>query len=313
MAIHSFDAHDRNSWYFGAMSRQETNELLIQERDNGVFLVRDSNSIAGDYVLCVKENTKVSHYIINKVQQHTPTLQTVYRIGDHSFTDLPKLLEFYKIHYLDTTVLIRPAQRRIEKVVAKFDFVGSDADDLPFRKNEILYIVSKDEEQWWTARNSLGHTGQIPVPYVQKYDENSSGNGGGCGGGNTLERSNDQRSINNGGGVGGDGNLLISTGKSSPHQSDNTLKKSNLNRKLPALARVKQARVPNAYDKTALKLEVGDVITVTKTNINGQWEGELRGKVGHFPFTHVEFIDQDHHHHHHHHNVSSADEWNTTE
>lgn len=308
MAIHSFDAHDRNSWYFGAMSRQETNELLIQERDNGVFLVRDSNSIAGDYVLCVKENTKVSHYIINKVAQHTPSLQTVYRIGDHSFADLPELLEFYKIHYLDTTVLIRPAQRRVEKVIAKFDFDGSDADDLPFRKNEILYVVSKDEEQWWTARNSLGHTGQIPVPYVQKLDENqtNSGNGGGVcgggGGGNTLERS-----INNGA-----GNLLISTGKSSPHQSENTLKKSNLNRKLPALARVKQARVPNAYDKTALKLEVGDVITVTKTNINGQWEGELRGKVGHFPFTHVEFIEQQdsHHHHHHHHN---ADEWNTTE
>jgi C-crk adapter molecule crk len=60
---------------------------------------------------------------------------------------------------------------------------------------------------------------------------------------------------------------------------------------LPALAIVKQARVPNAYDKTALKLEKGDIINVTKTNINGQWEGELRGKSGHFPFTHVEFID----------------------
>lgn len=300
MAIHSFDAHDRNSWYFGAMSRQDANDLLIQERDNGVFLVRDSNTITGDYVLCVKENTKVSHYIINKVQQHAPTLQTVYRIGDHSFADLPELLDFYKIHYLDTTVLIRPAQRRVEKVQAKFDFDGSDADDLPFRRGEILYIVSKDEEQWWTARNSLGHTGQIPVPYVQKIDEcqlNSSSN--------TLERS-----MNNGG---GGGNLLNNSGNhttSSPHQSDNTLKKSNLNRKLPALARVKQARVPNAYDKTALKLEVGDVITVTKTNINGQWEGELRGKVGHFPFTHVEFIDQDHHHHHHH---STSDEWNSTE
>lgn len=65
-----------------------------------------------------------------------------------------------------------------------------------------------------------------------------------------------------------------------------------LQRKLPAYARVKQVRVPNAYDKTALKLELGDVIKVTKMNINGQWEGELNGKVGHFPFTHVEFIDE---------------------
>ena len=64
-------------------------------------------------------------------------------------------------------------------------------------------------------------------------------------------------------------------------------------RKLPALAKVKQARVPNAYDKTALKLEIGEIIKVTKMNINGQWEGELRGKVGHFPFTHVEFLDNE--------------------
>lgn len=303
MAIHSFDAHDRNSWYFGAMSRQDATELLIQERDNGVFLVRDSNTITGDYVLCVKENTKVSHYIINKVQQHTPTLQTVYRIGDNSFVDLPELLEFYKIHYLDTTVLIRPAQRRVERVLAKFDFDGSDADDLPFRKGEILFVVSKDEEQWWTARNANGHIGQIPVPYVQKYDDSQINTSN-----NTLDRS-----MNNGGN--GGHTMLNQTGKSSPHQSDNTLKKSNLNRKLPALARVKQARVPNAYDKTALKLEVGDVITVTKTNINGQWEGELRGKIGHFPFTHVEFIEDcnQSHHHNHHHNNSVTDEWNTAD
>lgn len=291
MAIHTFEAHDRNSWYFGAMSRQDANDLLYDERDNGVFLVRDSNTISGDYVLCVKENTKVSHYIINKIQQHTAGLQMAYRIGDNLFADLPELLDFYKIHYLDTTVLIRPAQRKVEKVIAKFDFDGSDAYDLPFRKGEILFVVSKDEEQWWTAKNAQGATGQIPVPYVQKYDESQTNNLN-----HTLERT-----LNNG----------SSTGKSSPHQSDSTLKKSNLNRKLPALARVKQARVPNAYDKTALKLEVGDVITVTKTNINGQWEGELRGKTGHFPFTHVEFIDADNHHHNNqqHHNYHNED-WN---
>jgi proto-oncogene C-crk len=54
---------------------------------------------------------------------------------------------------------------------------------------------------------------------------------------------------------------------------------------------VKQARIPNAYDRTALRLEVGDIVTVTKMSMNGQWEGEVQGKAGHFPFTHVEFID----------------------
>lgn len=33
-------------------------------------------------------------------------------------------------------------------------------------------------------------------------------------------------------------------------------------RTLPALARVRQTRIPNAYDRTALNLEEGDIIKV---------------------------------------------------
>ena len=29
-------------------------------------------------------------------------------------------------------------------------------------------MISKDEERWWTAVNSNGRVGQIPVPYVTK-------------------------------------------------------------------------------------------------------------------------------------------------
>ncbi|EDW53719.1 adapter molecule Crk isoform X2 [Drosophila sechellia] len=257
----TFDVSDRNSWYFGPMSRQDATEVLMNERERGVFLVRDSNSIAGDYVLCVREDTKVSNYIINKVQQQD---QIVYRIGDQSFDNLPKLLTFYTLHYLDTTPLKRPACRRVEKVIGKFDFVGSDQDDLPFQRGEVLTIVRKDEDQWWTARNSSGKIGQIPVPYIQQYDDYM-----------------DEDAI--------DKNEPSISGSSNVFES--TLKRTDLNRKLPAYARVKQSRVPNAYDKTALKLEIGDIIKVTKTNINGQWEGELNGKNGHFPFTHVEFVD----------------------
>ena len=43
---------------------------------------------------------------------------------------------------------------------------------MPFKKGEILTIISKDEEQWWTARNSLGQTGSIPVPYVSLLEKN---------------------------------------------------------------------------------------------------------------------------------------------
>lgn len=151
-----------------------------------------------------REENKVSHYIINKVQKGK---KNNFRIGDQSFTDLATLLNFYKSHYLDTTPLIRAAVKKMEKVVGRYDFEGSvsnnslhlwkmllfrlskkimshitepnqiliiwfcpfkDPDDLPFRKGEILTIISKDEENWWTARNIQGQTGSIPVPYVSK-------------------------------------------------------------------------------------------------------------------------------------------------
>ena len=65
------------SWYFGPMSRQDANDLLLAESEGGVFLVRDSTSIQGDYVLCVREDNKVSHYIINKIQKDDQVSGTI--------------------------------------------------------------------------------------------------------------------------------------------------------------------------------------------------------------------------------------------
>ena len=34
----------------------------------------------------------------------------------------------------------------------------------------------------------------------------------------------------------------------------------------------------------------GDIVTVLDMNLNGQWEGEINGRRGIFPFTHVKFL-----------------------
>ncbi|PZC81656.1 adapter molecule Crk [Helicoverpa armigera] len=276
----SFDPNDMTSWYFRELSRAEATRLLLNETESGVFLVRDSKTITGDYVLCVREDDRVSHYIINRVVSADGAIR--FRIGDQLFADMPALLAFYRLHYLDTTPLVRPLPQALarvaapppqqphqvlELVIAKFDFSGNDADDLPFRRGERLMVINRDEEQWWTARNSLGRTGSIPVPYVQRILDPS---------GVPYPPTEAHNHL---------------TDPPSP-PSSKPQQRSNMQRTLPALARVKQPRVPNAYDKTALKLEEGDIIKVTKININGQWEGELHGKVGHFPFTCVEFLDE---------------------
>uniref|UniRef100_A0A3Q2Q3H1 Adapter molecule crk n=1 Tax=Fundulus heteroclitus TaxID=8078 RepID=A0A3Q2Q3H1_FUNHE len=300
----NFDASDRASWYWGRLSRQEAVSLLQGQR-HGVFLVRDSITIPGDYVLSVSENSKVSHYIINDMsparQPGPGSAPSLFRIGDQEFEALPALLEFYKIHYLDTTTLIEPVAKaknsgptgspspgappqpkEAEFVRALFDFPGNDEEDLPFRAGDVLRVLEKPEDQWWSASNQEGRVGMIPVPYVEKYRPASPAADG-----------SGPAAVSGGAGPDGtgatQGHLLGDPGPYAQPVVNTQL--PNLQQG-PVFARVTQKRVPNAYDKTALALEVGDMVKVTKINVNGQWEGECKGKQGHFPFTHVRLLEQ---------------------
>jgi len=246
------------------MDRATTDTILAGKRP-GLFLLRDSSTCPGDFVLSVSENNKVSHYIISR-------RGGLYLIGDQTFTDLPAVIEFYKKHFLDTTTLTEcaprpgslggqlssPAHPRTPQaqdftdsgqplpppipvmgrllVRGKFDFKSEDPEDLSFKKGDKMTVLRKDEDEWWFARHEDGRTGSIPVPYLQIVED----------------------------------------------QSQPFYAKATMDRECP-------------YDPTALSFKVGDMIKVTKQNENGMWEGELNGKKGHFPFKLVEVVDSNNH------------------
>ncbi|CAF0966517.1 unnamed protein product [Didymodactylos carnosus] len=150
---------------FENISREEAVSMLLDQTD-GTFLVRQSGTIKGDLVLCVKEGSKVSHYIINRRNNHDDLKnQLTYKIGDKIFSSMSELLSFYKQRLLDTSTLIRIYPK--PRVRCKFNFMGKDEEDLPFKKGEILMIVRKDEEFWWTAKNVHNEKGLIPANYVE--------------------------------------------------------------------------------------------------------------------------------------------------
>ncbi|XP_029025177.1 crk-like protein [Betta splendens] len=288
MSTARFDSSDRSGWYFGPVSRQEAQNRLQGQR-HGMFLVRDSATCPGDYVLSVSENSKVSHYIINSLPSKR------FKIGDQEFEHLPALLEFYKIHYLDTTTLIEPSPRypsseeNVEYVRTLFDFTGSDAEDLPFKKGEILIILEKPEEQWWSAKSKEGRVGMIPVPYVEKLVRPPP---------HITQPSHGSRNSNSYG-IPEPAHSLVHayaqpqtpTPSPMPPGTPGVVTPLPSMQNGPIMAKAIQKRVPCAYDKTALALEVGDIVKVTRMNISGQWEGEVNGRRGLFPFTHVKIID----------------------
>lgn len=127
---------------------------------------------------------------------------------------------------------------------ALFDFPGNDDEDLPFRKGDVLRVLEKTEEQWWSAQNADGRKGLIPVPYVEKYRPASPTSVGGGPAGQVVSA------------VGSpDDNGAVVLGKLDYAQPVINTPLPNLQNG-PVYARAIQKRVPNAYDKTALALEV---------------------------------------------------------
>ena len=55
--------------------------------------------------------------------------------------------------------------------VGKYDYFSRTDGDLNFKKGDLLYIVNKDEGDWWVARSKqTEEEGYIPRNYVVKYN-----------------------------------------------------------------------------------------------------------------------------------------------
>lgn len=86
----------------------------------------------------------------------------------NTFVDIPSLLTHYQKHTLEHSCLRRPITKQpLCRVIARYKFDGERATDLSFERGEILDIIDKPEELWWSAKNALNNTGLIPVTYVK--------------------------------------------------------------------------------------------------------------------------------------------------
>lgn len=144
------------------------------------------------------------------------------------------------------------AEENLEYVRTLYDFTGSDAEDLPFKKGEILIILERPEEQWWSAKNKDGRVGMIPVPYVEKVVRPSPHPG---------QPSHGSRNSNSYG-IPEPSNALAhayaqpQTPSPMPNAPGAVIAPLPSMQNGPVMAKAIQKRVPCAYDKTALALEV---------------------------------------------------------
>ncbi|XKL67942.1 hypothetical protein PGB90_003433 [Kerria lacca] len=77
-------------WFHGHLSGKEAEKLILEKGKNGSFLVRESQSKPGDYVLSVRTDDKVTHVMIRSKDNK-------YDVGGgEKFDSLTDLIEYYR-------------------------------------------------------------------------------------------------------------------------------------------------------------------------------------------------------------------------
>ncbi|KAG5888925.1 hypothetical protein JTB14_019420 [Gonioctena quinquepunctata] len=100
--VHSIEAgvHMTQPWFHGGLSRDRAAELVAKHGSvDGVFLVRDSHSNPGSYVITYKCGGKVIHAQVNPIMDPLRD-RAVFSIdnGATKFYDLLQLVEFYQLN-----------------------------------------------------------------------------------------------------------------------------------------------------------------------------------------------------------------------
>ena len=85
-------AHFSLRWFFGKIKRIDAEKLLMQSfNQQGSFLVGDSETMAGDYTLSVRDTDRVWHYRIQRID--TGGFFVTRRV---TFETIQELVEYYK-------------------------------------------------------------------------------------------------------------------------------------------------------------------------------------------------------------------------
>uniref|UniRef100_UPI00398E3FC9 protein-tyrosine kinase 6-like n=1 Tax=Pristiophorus japonicus TaxID=55135 RepID=UPI00398E3FC9 len=137
-------------WYAGNLSRSEATGILLSAQTmNGSFLIRASENQVNGYALSVRDGAIVRHYRI--IQNKTGQF---YLNAINQFSSLNKLVEYYKLSYLRSGLLLTtPCQKQDQPNIRDLSYLTVDDWERP-RK-----------EFTFTTKLGSGHFGEVYAGY----------------------------------------------------------------------------------------------------------------------------------------------------
>uniref|UniRef100_UPI0037E8E499 SH2/SH3 adapter protein Nck1 isoform X1 n=1 Tax=Semicossyphus pulcher TaxID=241346 RepID=UPI0037E8E499 len=156
-------------------------------------------------------------------------------------------------------------------VIAKFDYMAQQDQELDIKKNERLWLLD-DSKSWWRVRNATNKTGFVPSNYVERK--------------NSARKASIVKNLKDTLGIGKvksrkGGMRDTASNADSDMYADNGERLYDLN--LPALVKFSYA----AEREDELSLVKGTRVVVMEKCSDGWWRGSYSGRSGWFPSNYV--------------------------
>ncbi|XP_030624767.1 cytoplasmic protein NCK1 isoform X1 [Chanos chanos] len=155
-------------------------------------------------------------------------------------------------------------------VIAKFDYIAQQDQELDIKKNERLWLLD-DSKSWWRVRNATNKTGFVPSNYVERK--------------NSARKASIVKNLKDTLGIGKvkrkTGMRDVASNADPDFYSDNGERLYDLN--LPALVKFSYT----AEREDELSLVKGTRVVVMEKCSDGWWRGSYNGRSGWFPSNYV--------------------------
>jgi len=158
-----------HTWFYGQIKRSETEELLSTEGD-GAFLIRESESTAGDFSLSVKFGDGVQHFKVLRDGAGKYFLWVV------KFNSLNQLVEYHRAASVSRseTIYLKDMQNKLTVARAIFDFNAEADDEVSFARGDLVKITDTSDDSWWHGVKGE-EEGVFPANYVQVIGRDEPG------------------------------------------------------------------------------------------------------------------------------------------
>ncbi|KAK6178717.1 hypothetical protein SNE40_011238 [Patella caerulea] len=159
-------------WYHGRLDRQTAEERLLNNNEEGNYLIRESESKPGSFVLSYHgTNHLISHFRIISLCGN-------YYIGGRQFDSLSDLIGYYTAW----SCLLKGEQLKYpvpppqpvddrRKVVALLSYRQlPDTDEISFEKGDLFVVCNELKDGWLWVTSLTGQSGLVPAALMENLD-----------------------------------------------------------------------------------------------------------------------------------------------